>query len=91
MDERDQLIFMQINVIAATTGRFVAGVLKGDISREAELRFADHLLDCAATIRDRARQTYGYDAEGGTSDDRNGRTSVGASDERHDQAAAGHG
>ncbi|MEZ0111689.1 hypothetical protein ABH920_005707 [Catenulispora sp. EB89] len=90
MDERDELIFVQINVIAATTGRYVVGVLKGDISREEQLRFADHLLDCAATIRDRARQTHGYDAEGGNSDEGNGRTSVGASDERHDQAAAGH-
>ena len=91
MDERDELIFVQINVIAAPTGRFVVGVLRGDISREEQLKFADHLLDCAATIRDRARRTPALSAEGGTPDDCNDRTPVDEQHEPSNQATAGHG
>ena len=91
MDGRDELIFVQINIIAATTGRFVVGVLRDDISREEQLQFADHLLDCAATIRDRARRTSGLSTEGGTPDDRNGQAPADEQHERHDQANAGRG
>jgi hypothetical protein len=69
LTELDEQILIRLRSINRETGRFVTGLLTGEITREAQIAFAHRLVDLAETIRDRVTGPLGVVIEGsGTHD-----------------------